>query len=263
MQDVRLVIEINNKQPLELMDLTKSFISLANQFNNFVSENGDSKENREAKLFVKEIKTGSVIMELVELATVGIIPYAENINTIVDFSKYIGSAFNFILGKSKEKPKELTPTDYRDLSQIINPIATDNASQLNISTKIDGNVYLSFHIDSLEANAAQNIMDRFTKDLKTPEDNTDIKTKVLLTFYQIRANIKAKSGNKGVIDDISKSAVNIVFDDEGLNEEMLHGDFNPNETVYVVDVIPQTVNGKLAAYKIIKLHDTFSKEDTP
>lgn len=260
-KDVRLIVEIQNKQPLELLDLTKSFVALANQFNNFASESGDSKENREAKLFVKEIRTGSVIMELVEYATVGVLPFMENMNTIVGFADYVKKAYNYVLGKSSEKPKELTASDYKDLSQIVNPIANDSASQLNISTKIDGDVHFTFNLGSLEANAAQNLIEKFSKDLKKPEDADETKTKVLLTFYQIRSDINAKAGNKGVIEELSKTAVNITFDDPALNEEMLHGEFNPNDTVYVVDVLPQTVNDKIAAYKILKLHETFDKPE--
>lgn len=42
--DVRLIVEIHNKRPLELLDLTKSLVSVASQFENFVSKNGDNKE---------------------------------------------------------------------------------------------------------------------------------------------------------------------------------------------------------------------------
>ena len=89
MKDIRLIIEINNKQPLELLDLTKSLVALASQFNSYVSKNGDSKENREAKLYVKEIRSGSVILELIELATIGVIPFLENVNTVIGFADYI------------------------------------------------------------------------------------------------------------------------------------------------------------------------------
>lgn len=260
-QDIRLVVEIKNKEPLELMELTKSFVSLANQFNSYASNFGDSKENRAAKLYVKEIKTGSVIMELIEFATVGVLPFVENMNTIVGFADYVKRAYNYILGKTKDKPKELTTTDYRDLAQIINPVANDSDAQFNISTKVDGNLELHFHIGTVEANAAQHLIDKTVKQLKSPEDGNETQRKVLLTFYQTRSDIKAKAGNKGIIESITDAPLNILFEDESLNEQMLHGEFNPHETVYVVDVLPQKVNGKIAAYKILKLHETFDKPE--
>jgi hypothetical protein len=260
-KDIRLIIEIKNEHPLELLDLTKSLVSWASQFNTYASKFGDSKENREAKLYVKEIRSGSVILELIEMATIGVLPFLENVNTIVGFADYVKRAYNFFLGTEKETPTDFTTNDYKELSQIVNPIATDNGSQLNVSTTINGNVELHFHINSIEANAAQNKIEKEIKQLKAPETIEDIKTKVLLTWYQARSDVKAKAGNKGLVEDLSAKPMNVTFEDENLKEQMLHGDINPFNTVYVVDIRLQNVRGKLAAYKVIKLHETFEIEE--
>lgn len=260
-KDIRLIIEIKNEQPLELLDLTKSLVSWASQFNTYAAKFGDSKEDREAKLYVKEIRSGSVILELVEMATIGVLPFLENVNTIVGFADHIKRAYNFLLGKEKETPTDFTTNDYKELSQIVNPIATDNGSQLNVSTTINGNVELHFHISSLEANAAQNIIEKEIKQLKIPETVDDVKTKVLLTWYQARSDVRAKAGNKGLVEEISTKPMNVTFDDEKLKEQMLRGNINPFNTVYVVDIRLQNVRGKLAAYKVVKLHETFEIEE--
>jgi hypothetical protein len=254
--DVRLVITIENKKPIELLDLTKALVSLANQFNNYVSKNGDSKEAREAKLYVKEIRSGSVILELMELANIGVLPFVENMNTILDFAGYIRKAYNARLGKADEPSPELTHNDLRDLSQIVNPVANDSGSQINISTTVNGNVELHLHIDSNEANAVQNIFQKELKALRAPEESDDTRSKVLLKWYQARNDMKSDTGNKGIIEDISSKPLNIIFHDDGLKDAMLHRD-NPFTTVFVVDVKLQHVSGKLAAYKITKLHETF------
>jgi len=258
--DIRLIIEIKNKEPLELLDLTRSFVSLANQFNSYVSINGQRKEDREAKLYVKEIRSGSVIMELVEFASKTALPFVENASTIIGFAGHLKKAYDFFTGKSTDKPSNITSNDYKDLSQIVNPIANDSASQFNLSTTINGNVEFHFNLNSTEANATQNIIEKQIKLLKVPESDVGTRHKVLLTLFQTRADIKAKTGNKGIIEDISDKPLNLVFEDEKLNQEMLHGEFNPYEIVYVVDVIIQHVGGKAAAYKIVKLHETFEKE---
>jgi len=48
-KDIRLIIKIDNKQPIELVYLTKSLFSLASQFSNFVEKNGKNQVEREAK----------------------------------------------------------------------------------------------------------------------------------------------------------------------------------------------------------------------
>lgn len=258
-KDIRLIIEIQNKQPLELLDLTKSFVSLASQFNNYVGKNGDSKENREAKLYVKEIRSGSVILELIELATIGVLPFLENVNTIVGFADYMKTAYNFFIGKSDVKP-DLEVSDYKELSQIINPVANDNGSQINISTTVNGNLELHVNLSSLESNAIQNVFQKELKQLKVPEIADETETSVLLTWYQARNDMKSSVGNKGTIESLSKKPMNITFDDDTLKDKMLHGE-NPFTTVFVVDVKLQNVGGKLVAYKVVKLHETFEIEN--
>lgn len=258
-KDIRLIIEIQNKQPLELLDLTKSFVSLASQFNNYVGKHGDSKEDREAKLYVKEIRSGSVILELIELATIGVLPFLENVNTVVGFADYLKTAYNFFIGKSEVKP-DLEVSDYKELSQIINPVANDNGSQINISTTVNGNVELHVHLSSLETNAIQNVFQKELKQLKVPEVADETETSVLLTWYQARNDMKSSVGNKGTIESLSKKPMNITFDDDTLKDKMLHGE-NPFTTVFVVDVKLQNVGGKLVAYKVVKLHESFEIEN--
>lgn len=255
-QDIRLVIKIENNRPIELLDLTKSLVSFASQFDSYVVKNADSKENREAKLYIKEIKSGSVILELIELATVGMIPFIENTNTIIGFAEYCKKAFSFFLKNEGEKP-DLKPTDYKEFSTILNPISKDNGSQFNLSTTINGNVELHINLNSTETNALQNIFKKELEQLKIPEQLDDIKPSVLMTWFQARNDLKSTIGNKGVIEEISKKSLNITFESDEIKEKMLHSDINPFNTVYVVDVKIQTIQDKPAAYKIVKLHNYF------
>lgn len=259
-KDIRLIVEIKNEKPIELLELTKSLISFANQFNTYVNKYADSKDAREAKLYVKEIRSGSVIFELIETATAGVIPFLENLNTIVGFVDYCKKTFDYFLKKKGEKPL-LTTTDYRELSQIVNPIAKDNGSQLNISTTINGNVEYHINLSSIESNALQNIFKNESEQLKLPEQVDDVKSNVLLTWFQARSDIKSEIGNKAIIEELSNKAVNVVFDTDKIKEDMLHSEINPFKTVFVVDVKLQTVQGKVAAYKIINLHKSFELDE--
>ena len=52
-KDIRLVIKIDNKQPVELVDLTKSLFSIASQFSSYDEKNGthcyDSQSNQHSQ----------------------------------------------------------------------------------------------------------------------------------------------------------------------------------------------------------------------
>ena len=149
-QDIRLIIAINNKQPIELFDLTKSLVALATNFDRFTSENGQNKDAKDAKLYVKEIRSGSIIVELIELATIGLIPFAENINTILDFANYFKSGVNFYLKGEGVNP-EFSVTELKEISTIINPVAKDKGSQFNLSTTVNGNLILNLNLNSLDS----------------------------------------------------------------------------------------------------------------
>ncbi len=259
-QDVRLVIKIENNNPIELFDLTKSLVALANQFDNYATQNADSIENREAKLYVKEIKSGSVIFELIEIATVGVIPFLENTNTLIEFGKFFQKTINYFLKEEGEKP-ELTPTDYKDFSTILGPVAKDNGSQFNLSTTVNGNVEMHIHVNSTESNAVQNLIKNEIDKLKEPESPDRTTDRVLLVWYQARTDIKSKVGNKGTIEEISNKPLNITFENTELKEELIHGEINPFRTAYIVDVKVMTVQEKPTVYKIMKLHEHFEIEN--
>lgn len=257
--DIRLVIHIENKRPIELMDLTKSLVSLANQFNEYLKKT-ENLSNREAKLYVKEIKTGSVTLDLIEIATIGVLPFMENINTIAGFADYVKNGINYFLGKKDAKEPKFSTKDCNDFSQIVTPIAKDNGSQFNMSTTINGSVTNIIVFDSVQANALQNILKEKSKQMMLPEPKGDYE-KVVMYFDTTKSNIKSESGNKGIIESIEKKAVKVIFDTDDLKGKILKGEENPLTTGYVVDVKVDTVKEKIAAYKIIQLHETFSLED--
>lgn len=258
--DVRLIIKISNTQPIDLLDLTKSLASLASQFTKYVEKNGQYKEAKEAKLYVKEIKSGSVIVELVEYASIGMLPFIENVNTIVEFSKFCKGALNYFLNGKGEKP-DFTSNDYRDFSSILEPVAKDNASQINISTVVQGNVYLTMEYNSLDSNAIQNSLLRESGISKEPIIDDKLHEKVLLVWFQARGDINSKSGNKAIVEDISKKEMNVLFEDDSLKEKMLLSETNPFKKAYVVDLKIMNAYGKPTAFKIYKLHEIIELED--
>lgn len=259
-QDVRLVLTINNKQPVELLDLTRSLVALSTNFDRYATTHGDTKENKAAKLYVKEVRSGSIIVELVEYATVGVIPFAENVNTILDFTNYFKEAVNYFL-KGEGKDPELSPSEMREISAIVATTAKDKGSQLNICTTVNGDVTVNINLSYNDSNAIQNVVNTKLRKLKHPETTDDIEQKVVLTFFQARSDKTSKIGNKGTIESIDKKPMNIIFDTDGLKTEILHSDTNPLKTAYVVDARVETINDKPSIYRILQLHEYFDLDD--
>ena len=254
--ETSLILKIENKRPIELITLTKSLISVSNQFSDFVTREGNSKEEREAKLFIKEIKSGSVIIELIEYATACTIPFIENINTIIGFAENLKRAINYYATDTGEKP-DTTINNLKDISTIINPIAKDKGSQMFIQTTVNGNVSLTININSNEANAAQNKIKQEIIDLKFEEPQNDTIERVALKLYQARSDIKTNTGNKGIIEELNEKPLNLIFENDETKEQILQAEINPLKSIFVVDAKIINVDKKPTIYKILKLHECF------
>ncbi len=256
LSDVKLTLEIQNSKPVELIELTNSLIALSRQYNSYVSKNGYNLEETQSRLYVKEIKSGSYIFDLVELGKDKLLPFADHVNNIVGFSIYLKKAISYFTDEGEDKP-DLNAEDCKEIAAFMNPIANDSASRLNVKVHANGDVHQHYYIDSASAKAMRdNLQDERNK-LKEPKSG-DIRENVVMVFYQTRSKLDAKTGNKVIIDDVEeKKAVNVLFLDKKLKKKILKGDDNPNNFGYYVDIQIKTANGKVVAYEVINYHEKF------
>jgi len=176
----------------------------------------------------------------------------EHAVTVVDFCKYLNSAYSWLLGNESDKPAAIEIANLENLSNIIEPVAKDNGSQINISTvNITEPIYIS--INSQESNAIQNAITRFTGDLKKPISS--IHEKVVLYWYQARNDVKAKTGDKAIVESISKKPVKAICMNESIKAKMLRDSENPFTHSYIVDLTVETVQGRPALYRILDVHE--------
>ncbi len=259
-QNVVLNIEIKNNEPLELTELTKSLISLSNQYNNHSEKNGFSESERNAKLYVKKIETGSILLDLIEFGSASVIPFIESTNTIVSFAKYLKNTINYFIKSEGNKPK-LSIQDCKDLSQIVSPVAKDKSSQFNVNVTHNGDVINYLSINSNESNALQNILKQEIKE-KQELKNGDIIENAFMVFSQTKNSISGKGGNKVVIDDaLQYKAINVIIPNKKMKREMIKGEDNPNNFSFQVDVKVKTADGRIVAYEVLKFHDKFPLDD--
>lgn len=246
--ETKLTIEIQNRQPVELLDLTNSFMSLADEYRRFVQVQGTVTCLDDVRLYIKEIRSGSIITDLVALSAAGL-PFAEHAVTILDFSKYMKMAYAFLTGKSNDRPPMAKP-NLINLMRFVDPVARDNASQMNISTIVNGDLNLVLNIGALEANAAQNVVGRELKAMKEP--SSGFQEQVVLYWYQARNDLAATTGDRAIIESIHVGAVKTIFGLPELKAKML---LDPFSYAYLVDVFVETVGGRPALYKISAIHD--------
>ncbi|RZK45895.1 MAG: hypothetical protein EOO97_00290 [Pedobacter sp.] len=143
----KLTIEIKNSRPVDLAALVDMFSGLNNGYNKYVNEHENFELNQETKLFVREVRKGSQIYELVQLAPLAI-PFIENVNSIIEFGSHLKTAFDYLLGKSSEKPA-VDSADLKNIAKVVEPIVKDNGAQLNLTATYQTNK-ITYNINYIE-----------------------------------------------------------------------------------------------------------------
>lgn len=95
MEGPRIVIEIHNSQPIDLLDFTGSLTALAREHEAALKRERPGLAAEESRLLVVDIRRGSIVLELVA-ALAPFVSQAELINTSVDFVRNIGDALSLL-----------------------------------------------------------------------------------------------------------------------------------------------------------------------
>lgn len=85
----------------------------------------------------------------------------------------------WLLGKLEKPPKDIAKNDLKQWNSILEPVAKDKASQLNFTVSDGGKVINQIFINSQEANAAQNKIQREIENLEDPNEHIQ-KRKVMI-----------------------------------------------------------------------------------
>lgn len=246
---------------LELNDFAISLKSLDDEFKSFAKENASSDEQVDSKLYVSKIEKGSIIVDLVEYASVTFLPLMiENPDMIFSFAKYMRLIYDFFIKGKGEKP-ELTKKSLDNYAKIVLPVVRDNNGNLNITAinNITENVYsnCNFSFDNNKANAFQNKLCVEAKKLEEITSKENVFNKVLMELRQIRKNDKKHKGNKAIISSITNNPLNLICDTDEIEYDILKSEKNPLETAFLVDVIVMDLRGNPFAYKVTHIYNSF------
>jgi hypothetical protein len=256
-----LTFDFKNTRPVELTDYTLSMLGLAKEFKCFVAEDSPEGGEPDIKLYVRSVREGSIITDLVANAH-NLLPIFDYVKPVAEFGLFLKGAISKLLKKPDAPPGPLAKHSLENLSQILEPVCKDSGSQLNISTPV--NVYgnVTFNITSLEANAAQNEIRNQLEELKEPV--TGYHSQVVMYLYQARNDSASRAGDRAIIESISKQNVKTIFASEALKTKVLHPDEgSPFDQSYIVDVDVETVHGKPALYKVKDVHGAIEQMRLP
>lgn len=256
MAEAVLSITFDPKRPMELADLAASFGALSKEYKLWLDENEAGHVANDVTLCVKELRTGSIVADIVALSPLAL-PFMENTKTVIEFGKYLKVAYDALLARRADA--HLPRHTYENLSCFVEPVAKDNGSQVNVSTVINGNVSLHLHLGSVEANAVQNAARHEMASAKTSV--TGLHEQVVLYLYQARNDAKSSAGDRAVIESIHPGPVKLVFNEDGQKAAILAASDNPFQHAYLVDVMVETIGGRPVLYKVVQLRDTMDRPE--
>ncbi len=231
---------------------------MANQYRRYVIRE-ELHDESEAKLFVKEVRDGSTIVELfsyVHAHQVEVSTFITTSSAIVGFGAYLKKTYDEI--RNGKKPVSLSIKDLSDLRQILEPTAKDPGGVVEIHADHGAVVQVSIKLQNSEANAIQNQAGRLIEEM---QETDQLKFNKRAFYWDVASKGEPRSTDKGFIDSIESRPVHVVFDDTSIKDAMVAGKAHPFNTTYVVDVELLTSRGRTRAYKIIKLHEIIEEAD--
>ncbi|MEW5885550.1 MAG: hypothetical protein AB1735_02455 [Pseudomonadota bacterium] len=259
----RLEITINNQKPVVLTDLTLALLGVGQQFERFIENETQAQQQVGAELYIKDVRSGSIVVELVA-QFMPVVPLLWQGGSLLEWVKHAQWVIEWLNGKLTHPPKDLSKSDLRQWSNILEPVAKDGAAQMNFTVAQGGRVVNQFIISSEQASAAQNGIRRQLEALNEPDDH--VQRKCVMFWSQTKFADNANTGDRAVIESISTQPVKVIFENNAVKKAMLAGDARFarqwHELAYIVDVRVQTVRGVPKVYTIIDYHveDTFDPD---
>ena len=254
----KLVLTIKNSRPVDVRDLAECMLGVSNEYQRYV-EKELGLPPVDAGLYVKDVRSGSIITELVGL-TSSLLPYMEDINTLVAFGGGLVVLLNWLAGNKVDRPAVIEKKTLENIMDIVDPIAKDAKGSFRIDTvNVNGEISVHYHFHSPEANTIQNNARREIEILKVPL--VGVRNKVLLHWDQAKNQTSNTVGDKAIIESISQKPIRVTFENEELKKKMLFERPYPFQDYFLVDVFVETVEDVPKMYKIIDVHEIFTDNE--
>lgn len=264
-----ITLQLNNSAPIELSAFVGAFTSLANEYRKSLATN-DEFEN-EAEIYVKEVRAGSIIADLVPVIV-------STAPVIASHADQIWHAVNFV--KTWEKritelasgiiPERFSKSDMKSFADAVEAIAWDpqSSSQLEVATFEDGKreVKAAFKFSAKEAVAVQNTIEAEYLRLDKEVDDQVRRTLMYFTRSDVGAAPKDKrSGEKVKIPEVSEKSLPIIYASSLAEERIKHEIREANDKIYKkgfsVDVSILYRGSKPIVYRILAVYEIIDLPD--
>jgi hypothetical protein len=259
---IRLTLDV--PEAVELGDFVGTFTALASEFERYVQAQ-DPKAAGQATLFVREVRQGSIIADLVPWVSMlsGVVEAMDKVMVVEDFVRRYGERIGIFRRPAPLVPPETRSGELRDFAEQVAAIANNPGSSLEIAAieieDGDHKVKSAFRFKTSEA---REVTDRLEAYRQQIEQRTDEPIqRVLMHFTRTDVGTPAVGQNTGErvkIEALSDRSLPLVYASELAEQRIKHEITEAEDNVYkkgfMVDVVVETRNGRPAAYKVVTVH---------
>ena len=258
-----LTLRIDTENPIELGSFVGAFTSLATEYRREMRAQFPEVDS-DAQIFVKEIRKGSYIADLIP--HVGMVaPFIADMDHALIVEKFVGVWGRRITALARGTFDEWRPTkhDLETYTDAVKAIANDPEGKSTLASSTfdqDGpKVSASFTFTTDEARACRRNIETLYREEDT-SDEADYE-RVLMVFTRTdvgSAALGKRSGERVVIREISERPLAIMYSSPLAEERIKYEIREPDENVYkkgfVVDVKVLLVRDRPSVYSIMTLH---------
>ena len=265
--EVRIFLRIKTRNPIELGDFVSEFTSVASQYEKFIRER-HPEFGLDARIYVKQIKRGSIVAELLPFLPLLMFgntdPFStiEQVNAVTEFVRTYGGKLKTYFTKGKEV-EDATRSDLKDFMGALTAIANDPDGTASVEAAVfeDGRKKIKEAVKFRSRDAIRGIehIEEHRKKLEK-RDSADFR-RVLMVFQQ--ANVRdtpvgKRTGEWVTIEDIADYELPLIYAsdlaEQRIKHEIRDADENLFKKGFIVDVNVQTKAGRPVGYRVTNLH---------
>jgi len=245
-----LEIHIRNSAPVELEDLALSMNAIAKEFSGFCQKRN---KNESVKLYLNEVRKGSIVMDLIAVLPV-MIPTVVNFNSVCEFAGYMKAMFLLLTKTTNEKPDGMDAESLKNFRDITAPVMKDSKSSMSISIVNSPNANVFVDGNSAQMRLASNTAKAMEDMMNMPAE--DFIQKAVLFITQLRDGERSV-GDRGVIQSVCNAPKKIISMDDKFKESILGSPDNAFNFGYIVDVVVVKNGDSVVAYRVTKFYERF------
>lgn len=264
-EDTHLILKIDTKAPVELSDFVAAFTGFGSQFERFHGREYPD-ESGGAGFYVREVRAGSIIAELVPyigLAAApvmgGLMAGVKHSNDLKKFVENYGKSLTKYFKRGGRENKA-SKSDLIDFHKTIRAVAHDPNATLSVAVYENGEQRVAFQFNTTQAKEAEhNILEhRQELDATSAADHK----KVLMIFTKTgiaHAKTGKRSGETVLIESLHSRPLPIVYAstlaEERIRHEIAEADDNVYKKAFDVDVNVEMRGDKPIAYRLVSVHN--------